>query len=380
MRDPKAYAQNGRNNPHHPDQMREHPYDFVSLPKKPTIVKAPGHDLYPAELYSGVLTLIYRIVTPLHVGSGSFESSQACGLGGKDQPVRGIVRRAGRSILPGSSWKGPVRARYEAITQSRLALAKDFHKQYPEKVPEPLRIHESRPHEVRIEDPRLRTLRARQKERHEEAREFLKSLSPAESLFGAMGYRGRVHPGDGFIEAPPPGAPLTIAPMESPAAHRLAKPGQAVNGRGISIEIHQVEGRKFYYDGDVVHARNTTSHGEAHAFTSELVDYVPAGSVITVEVHLEAVDLAELGALLISAGYGPEVGILRFGGFKPAGLGKVELREIRTELRPGAATRSWKRPAPVVLDVEQALHAAQETLIDAEALRELHTVTTMRRP
>ncbi|HBL31947.1 MAG TPA: hypothetical protein DD490_34425, partial [Acidobacteria bacterium] len=264
MRDLEAYAQHGRNNPHHPDQLREHPYDFVSLPAAPKTVKAPGHDSYPSQLYSGILTLVYRTLTPLHVGSGSFESSQACGLGGKDQPVRGLVRRAGRPILPGSSWKGAVRARYEAITRSRLALAKDYHKLFPEKVPEPLRVDAKRTHEVKVQDPRLRRLRARQKERSEEAREFLQSLSPAESLFGAMGYRGRVHPGDGFIKAPPTGAPLEVAPMESPAAHRLAKPGQAGKGRGVSIEIREVEGRKFYYDGDVVTARTATSRGEAH--------------------------------------------------------------------------------------------------------------------
>ncbi|HBL31946.1 MAG TPA: hypothetical protein DD490_34420, partial [Acidobacteria bacterium] len=118
----------------------------------------------------------------------------------------------------------------------------------------------------------------------------------------------------------------------------------------------------------------------AHPFTHELVDFVPAGSLVAVEVHLEAVDLAELGALLISAGYGPGAGILRFGGFKPAGLGKVELCETRTQLRQGAATRSWKRPAPVELDLEPALKAAHQTLIDADALLELHTVTTLRRP
>jgi CRISPR/Cas system CSM-associated protein Csm3 (group 7 of RAMP superfamily) len=386
MRDLEAYAQHGRNNPHHPDQMREHPYDFVSLPETPKTVKAPGHDSYHPQLYSGVLTLIYQILTPLHLGSGSFEGSQACGLLGKDQPVRGIMRRAGRAILPGSGWKGAVRARYEAITRSRLALAKDYHKQFPEKVPGPLRVHASRPHEVRLQDPRLRALQARtvkHQDRPEDNRRQLQSLSPAESLFGAMGYRGRVHPGDGLIETPSPGepgTPLQIAPMESPSAHRLAKPGQAVNGPGVSIEIREVEGRKFYYDGDIITARNTTSHGEVHAFTHELVDYVPAGSLITLEVHLEAVDLPELGALLISAGYGSEVGILRFGGFKPSGLGKVELCETRTQLRPGAATRSWKRPAPVALDLEQAIQAAQKMLIDPDALRELHTVTTMRRP
>jgi len=168
--------------------------------------------------------------------------------------------------------------------------------------------------------------------------------------------------------------------MESPAAHRLAKPGEAVNGQGTTIVIREVEGRKFYYDGDLVTARNATSRGEAHAFTHELVDYVPAGSVITVEAHLEAVNLPELGALLISAGYGPGAGILRFGGFKPAGLGKVELRETRTHLRQGAATRSWKLPPPVPVDLAEALRLAHENLIDAEALRELDTVTTLRRP
>jgi len=388
MRDLEAYAQHGRNNPHHPDQMREHPYDFVSLPKTPKTVKAPGHDSYPSQLYSGVLTLVYRTLTPLHVGSGSFESSLTCGLTGSDQPVRGLVRRAGRPILPGSSWKGAVRARYEAITRSRLALAGEHHKLGVEKVPHPLQDPASRErkYQVKIQDTRVRALKARtvkHQDRPEDNRRQLQSLSPAESLFGAMGYRGRVHPGDGLIEAPSPGAPgapLKIAPMESPSAHRLAKPGQAITGPRVTIEIREVEGRKFYYDGDVVTARTATSRGEAHPFTHELVDFVPAGSLITVEVHLEAVDLPELGALLVSAGYGPGAGILRFGGFKPAGLGKVELCETRPHLRQGAATHSWKRPAPVAVDLEQALGAAHQSLIDADALLELHTVTTLRRP
>lgn len=386
MRDPEAYARHGRNNPHHPDQMREHPYDFVALPERPKLVTAPGHDAYPAQLYSGILALIYQTVTPLHIGSGSFESAQACGLDigkGSDQPVRGIVRRAGRPVLPGSSWKGAVRSRYETITQSRLALASDFHKLPVEKVPRALQENSRRErwYQVKIADPRVAALRARRVSHDrdpEENRRQLQRFSPAESLFGAMGYRGRVHPGDGLIESPAPGAPLSIAPMESPAAHRLAKPGEA-DTQGSTIVIQEVEGRKLYYDGPVVHARRPAD-GDEQAYTHELIDYVPARSKITLEVHLESVDLAELGALLISAGHGLGAGILRFGGFKPAGLGKVGLSEVRADLRQGAATRSWKRPAPIVLDLEQALQAAHQKLIDADALRELDTITTLERP
>jgi CRISPR/Cas system CSM-associated protein Csm3 (group 7 of RAMP superfamily) len=384
MRDLEAYAEHKRNNPRSDEQMREHPYDFVSLPDRPKTVAAPGHDSYPPQRYSGILTLVYRTVMPLHVGSGSFESSAKCGLSGDDQPVRGIVRRDGLPILPGSSWKGAVRARFEAVTQSRLALARDFHKLPADKVPGPLQANTRERHKVEIRDSRLSALKARIVKRQddpEETRRQLRHLSPAESLFGAMGYRGRVHPGDGIIKAPPPGSPLEVAPMESPAAHRLAQPGQAVKLPGATIEIRKVEGRKFYYDGDLLTAR-IMREGESHAFIQELVDYVPAGAEITLEVHLEAIDLAELGALLISAGYGSEVGILRFGGFKPAGLGKVELQEDKTQARllQGTALRTWKRPLPTVLELDEALRAAHGSLIDANALRELHAVTTLRRP
>src|SRR5689334_22559536 len=161
MRDLEAYDREGRNNPRSPDQMREHPYDFVSLPNGPKTVIAPGHHKYPSHLYSGTLVLCYRTVTPLHVGSGVFESSTECGLAGPEQPVRGMARRDGRPILPGSGWKGAVRARYEAITGSRLALAKDSHRLKDEKTPRALKAERfNREYEVKIRDPRLTRLRS----------------------------------------------------------------------------------------------------------------------------------------------------------------------------------------------------------------------------
>lgn len=377
MRDLDAYSREGRNNPRDPDQMREHPYDFVSLPDRPKTVIAPGHHKYPSNLYSGTLVLCYRTVTPLHVGSGVFESSTECGLTGPEKPVRGMVRRDGRPILPGSGWKGAVRSRYEAITQSRLALARDFHRLKRDKTPQPLKAQADYPeYEVKIRDPRLARLRAVMVKRPEQ----LQTLSPAESIFGAMGYRGRVHPADGIITGPSAGKPLQVAPMESPSAHRLAQPGEAEN-QGRVIEIRTVEGRKFYYDGDLVSGRAPRdAQPQPGNLVYELIDSVPAGSEIRLEIHLEIVSLAELGALLISSGQGGEAGVIRFGGFKSVGLGKVELLSAEARLHPGTGTRSWKRSVPSPLDLAEAVRLAYQSLIDESALAELKAITTLKRP
>jgi CRISPR/Cas system CSM-associated protein Csm3 (group 7 of RAMP superfamily) len=374
MRNLDAYREEGRNNPRDPDQMREHPYDFVSLPDAPKRVTAPGHDTYPLNLYSGTLVLRYRTETPLHVGSGAFESSLECGLSGPDQPVRGITRREGRPVFPGSSWKGAVRARYEAVTRSRLALAKDFYRLKNDKTPQALKSKDYCPeYEVRISDRRIKALQAVKVKEGA----HLRTLSPAESLFGAMGYRGRVHPADGLITGPPAGKPLRVAPMESPSPHRLAQAGKALN-RGRIIEIQAVEGRKFYYDGDLVSGRAPRDNNKG-PLVHEFIDSVPKDSEIRLEIHLESVSLAELGVLLICSGHGGEAGIVRFGGFKSVGLGKVELVSAEARLHQGTSTRTWKRSVPAPLDLGEAVDAAHQ-LIDPVALAELKAVTTLRRP
>jgi hypothetical protein len=89
---------------------------------------------------------------------------------------------------------------------------------------------------------------------------------------------------------------------------------------------------------------------------------------------------AELGALLICSGQEGEAGVVRFGGFKSVGLGKVELVNAEARLHQGTSTRSWKRSAPVPLDLAEAVRAAHQSLIDAVALAELKAVTTLKRP
>lgn len=387
MRDPEAYVRAGRKRPDSAEQRVEHPYDFVSLPASPRRHGASEHERYQAGRLTGRLVLEYELLTPMHVGSGVFETAGDCRLDGghiqADEPVRGIQRRAGEPVLPGSGWKGAVRSRYEAITRSRLTLFSDRQKLAIEKIPDALLddFHRERKAEqkarygnkssglksqVSIRDPRLSRLKAS----FVKEPEHLQRLCPAEALFGCMGYRGRIHPGDGVFEGARAEKPLQITPLDGPCLHRLAKPGEA-RWVGRSIEIREIEGRKFYYDGPIVHQR---SGNEQRGDPYENIDYVPAGNFLKLEVRVENLTLPELGALLLAAGHGTTSGILRFGGYKPAGLGKVVLREASAKVVAQPQRCRWTRQAELY-DLERAVQAALEDLVDSQALQELDQVT-----
>ena len=377
MRKASDYVAEGRSDPLSPEQLEQHPYDFVSLPEKPNKGYAVGHDAYPQGRLTGRLNLVYETLTPLHVGSGVFETAAECGLGNRPVPVRGIVRRRGKPVLPGSGWKGAVRARFEAVTGSRLGLVDTFAKEPASKVPQALKDLPQAKHKVSIDDSRVRkTLRPLG---NFGSGDDLTSLPPAGALFGCMGYRGRIHPGDGVIHGPAATEPLQVAPLDSPMMHRLAKPGAASKAGHSSIRISKVEGRKFYYDGPIVSSRqNPQGSGTGR---HELIDYVPPGSTITLDVHLESLTPAELGALLVAAGYGAGVGVMRFGGYKSVGLGKVELRTVTAEVRRGSTTSSWRREPAAPYDLAGAVEEAkQQGLIDLDALQELDLITHRQRP
>jgi RAMP superfamily protein len=375
MRDPEQYKKHGRKNPLSPDQRQEHPYDFVSLPQGPARGQAVGHDRFLANRLTGRLTLVYKALSPLHVGSGVFETAAQCGLAGADTPVRGIARKLGVPVLPGSGWKGIVRARFEAITRSNLGTRTRLSKVDAWKLPSELRTGAEKI-EVRLTDPRLAGLRPIGQVRDGND---LAALSPADAVFGALGYRGRIHPADGVIEGPTAREPLPVPPLEGPAAHRLAKPGAAHNTEDGRVEISEVEGRKFYYDGPLLQSRPKKGEEDWRP-VQELIDSVPAGCTITIDVQVESLTEAELGALLVSAGWGDDVGIVRFGGYKPAGLGKVRLVAVTGEVRRGTSTRHWRRPAGEAVDPARLAEIARrEGLIDPAALAELHAVTARLR-
>ncbi len=377
MRDPKAYVKAKRSDPHSPAEMLQHPYDFVSLPDRPRRTDGVTHDDYPAHLWSGKLRLVYRTEAPLHVGSGVFESAQECGLRGGNQPVRGVLRSCGRPVLPGSSWKGAVRSRFEAITRSRLAIVGKVGKEDVFKVPQVLRQDPRRKHRFEIHDGRVTGALAPQRIVREA--EHLRGLSPADALFGCMGYRGRVHPGEGEIDGPAAERALRVAALDSPQIHRLAKPHGMRHVGGVDYHMTEIEGRKFYYDGDVVSCRQIRDRG-GHREVFEFIDYVSEGSTIALDLRLRSVSEEELGALLVSAGYGEEVGVVRFGGYKSVGLGKVRLESASAVLHHGIDARRWRRKNGEPFELDRAVEAAKRELLDLPRLAELHRVTTMWRP
>lgn len=380
MRDRDAYLAQGRSDPLREQQLGEHPYDFVSLPSQPSRGEACTHDLCPKDRWSGLLQLAYRTLSPLHIGSGVFDTAEECGLEGGTRPVRGIVRRQGRPVLPGSSWKGAVRAYFEAITRSRLGVASTQHNLHANKLPEALRKGPSK-HFLKIQDRKVQNLIPCQKNlRYESIGDLnrkLAKLSPAEALFGCPGYRARLHPGEGTIEGPAADKPLKVVPMESPAAHRMAKPGKARPDGPGRIAIQQVEGRKFYYDGEIVPSRTTAG---ANRESFEHLDFVAPGSTIRIDVHLQSITQAELGALLIAGGFEGAVGVFRLGGYKPAGLGALSLEQVQGRLWKGSSIRRRRGADSPQLDIDAALAAAHSGLIDEDALREIHEVTARRRP
>jgi hypothetical protein len=276
-----------------------------------------------------------------------------------------------------------VRSRFEAITRSRLGVEHrtpriDFVK-LPSELQPP---QEGRGKvEVQVLDARVDALAPMKvyRDRNESDQGVLQKLarlSPAEALFGAMGYRGRIHPSEGIIKGPAAREALLVPPLESPAAHRLALPGES---RTVDrhIEVTKVEGRKFYYDGPLVHSRSS----EGDRPTQEQIDFVPARCTITLDVTVESVTESELGALLVSSGYGENVGIVRFGGFKPAGLGKVKLTGIEGEVRRGWSIGRWQRPAAEAIDPRRLVEKAMaEGFIDVGALSELEAITKRQRP
>jgi len=394
MRNLKEYRQAGRGNPFDPQQLEDHPYDFVSLPTEVAKVVAPGHDRLLDDRLHGVLHLTYRSETPLHVGSGSLDTSQdyvvskrafsGRAVSGRATALRSLVRRQGKPVLPGTSWKGVVRSRFEAFTRSSLCLVSSGAKEKAGKLPDVLcKECGATDGKVQVEilDPKVRALKA-----PGGGKPNLNELSPADALFGCMGYRGRVRPTEGEIEGEIEGEAakdlLRVPPLEGPQMHRLAKPDKvaARHDRGVygqgkqPLEISQVEGRKFYYDGPV---RSENQQGKR-----EPIDHVPAGSTIRLAVHFSNLDHAELGALLLAAGHGEGVGIVRFGGFKSAGLGKVRLVKAEV-LTHGAhpAVRRWRHPPAESLDLEALVAAAHGApWFDKEALHQLDQVTRRCRP
>jgi CRISPR-associated protein Csm3 len=90
-------------------------YAWLSvLPGPPRLApwELAGHELWRSDRWTGRLRLRLRCLTAVHVGSGGYV------LAPDGRLAFGLVRRAGRPVIPGSTIKGVVRSVAEAVSRS----------------------------------------------------------------------------------------------------------------------------------------------------------------------------------------------------------------------------------------------------------------------
>lgn len=299
-------------------------YDYVPLPDRISrdSREEAAHDRRRPDTLFGGVTVEYECRQPVHVGSGYKDLDGA-------QVIRRGVTRGDMPVVPGTTFKGVVRARYEAITRScalfrplprgRGQIGRTQSRSQPD-------IKRVRADEA--VDRKLDTL----SDGCRVPREGRWSLCPACALFGCMGLRGRV----AFTDLlPVNSAGFMVATLPEQHGPRLHHIGPA-----------HVDRREHLFVVDALHGRKFARGAERAAGMS--VQALPPGAKLRGELRLFNVTPQELGGLLCALGLSP-ASSLKVGAGKGNGLGRIEPRraewDIRDHLRRevDAAADDWRR-------------------------------------
>jgi CRISPR/Cas system CSM-associated protein Csm3 (group 7 of RAMP superfamily) len=291
-------------------------YRFVPLPPAAHRTHRPHavHDRRIPGTLTGVLDLTFRTEQAVHVGSGYKALHQ------EDTVVRTAATVRGAPGVPGSSLKGALRGRYEAITRSCAGEPPRGGSVRSQSHPDVKRATFT--DDVRQADV-FRRCRA-------------EGLCAACALFGRMSVRSRVTVTDFVAE----GA-FAVASMREqfgPNAHHLGDFRIVDGNRGNKeFEVFRLEGRKF-------------AVGEGPAAPKarwQPVEVIPAGTALRGSLRLVNVAPAELGGLLAALGRSPP-SLLKLGAGKGQGFGRVALHGIEYRLQDhgrapvGAEEAAWR--------------------------------------
>ncbi|MDQ3012021.1 MAG: RAMP superfamily CRISPR-associated protein [Acidobacteriota bacterium] len=239
------------------------------------------------KYYTGKLDCYLRALTPIHVGSGIYELV-------KDDPVRGLITADGKVIVPGTSLKGAVRSIAEAISDSCLRIARD-------------EIKRNLSNDVRPCDEVKSSHRQSGQEKNRDPK-----LCPCCSIFGALGYQGRVS----FTDA------RLIDGKGSTAIHHIQSPyPPRESARFYKDFQRRFNGRKFYFHGEPVAAQR----GEPYQVITE-------DSELAFTLQFESLTAKEFCLLLVAMGVLDDV-VIKIGGGKQAMLGSTEIHLTRLELQ-----------------------------------------------
>jgi hypothetical protein len=249
------------------------------------------------------LELSYRVAQPVHVGAGHWK------LNGRT-PVRMAARSGDRPVLPGSSMKGLLRARYEAITNS-CAVGRAPKKSTKLSRTLPSRTYPD--HEVVFGDD------VRAHPVFQNCRAQSGMLCAACALFGMMSLRGRVSVHDLLA---PEGTAFALARLPkrfSPRPHHLGS--FKVDVQRQQLRVTKLHGRKFY--------RGSLTKSDAGYESAEVI---PSGTDLTGHLVCTNITAAELGGLLSALGFRPP-SPLRIGAAKAYAFGQLD--PVRVGVVPG---------------------------------------------
>jgi RAMP superfamily len=307
------------------------PYDFVSFPSgRPTLERPIGHDRYQLDRLHGALYLTLQVQTALHISTGI--TALGSDVGSRLPLIKTMTTTEQHLVLQGSSLKGCIRAVYESITNSTLAVITG---KYRDRIP-PERLP------------------CRDKEK----------LCPASRVFGALDWQGLVE----FSDANCKRSDLSTGFMPSLYSPRPDSPGYFLRGR--------VAGRKFYFN-----MTRAVERGENRGIPVQ-----QAGRQYTFEtvIHYKNLLPEELGILLLILGQDAKFPMaLKVGGGKPIGMGTmttaitaiVQTQDVRDRYRSYKTDRARLTGGPMQAFIQQQVAAAHGSkLLEKEQWQQLATI------
>ena len=320
---------------------------MVSFPTAPPPKAKPaGHHKYLDKHFHGALFLTLKVQTPLHVSTGVV-------VLGTDVNARVpliktmTVDTNKKLVIQGSSLKGCIRAVYEAITNSTLAV--NTLKAYRGKLPNSDKISPCT---------------------------SKNNLCSASQVFGALDWQGLVEFSDAVCDR----SLTTTGFMPSLYAPKPEPFNEETNRKELNRNYFnscgQLIGRKFYYN-----FAEAVSKGENKGIP---VQHASKDFTFTTEIHFKNLKSAELGTLLIILGQDPQYPIaLKIGGGKPIGMGTMTVAVDKIEQAGNLRDRysSYDIPESDQLTgaklqefMQTQIKAAKSGLIQTEQLTQLAAI------
>lgn len=330
-----TYKPPARPTPNHSnnnDDAAPKPYAMVTFPTTPPPKARPaGHHKYLDKHIHGTLFLTLNVQTPLHVSTGVV--ALGADVNARVPLIKTMTVDTNKKlVIQGSSLKGCIRAVYEAITNSTLAV----NSRSADKVP-----------------------RERQPCRNKE------ELCPASQVFGALDWQGLIEFSDARCTNNNPSTGF-MPSLYSPRPARR----DYYNPRGMA------KGRKFYYN-----FAKSIDKGQNQGIP---VQQASKDFTFTTEIHFKNLKPEQLGVLLIILGQDPNYPIaLKIGGGKPIGMGtmtvtvdKIEQSSnLRDRYSSYEATESDQLTGTKLQEfMQKQINIAQSSLIQKEQLTQLAAI------